>query len=69
MKKRLFILLSMALLLGFVGCTKRCRCAKYDGTATYYSKQEVNERGVGCSDMIYLDHIRYYSLCEWTYKN
>ncbi|MBR1516937.1 MAG: hypothetical protein IJ620_02175 [Bacteroidales bacterium] len=63
---RLFVILLFALVaLCATACQKTCRCYGYDGTATDYSRDEVEELGGSCSGLIYMYNSRYYSLCEW----
>lgn len=54
-----------ALLLG--SCHKVCHCYGYDNTHTFYTEEEVDERGGTCSEMMYFANVRRYSLCEWDY--
>ena len=46
-------------------CHKKCRCYGYDGTVNDYSKDEVDDNGGSCPNMIYMYNTRYYSICEW----
>ena len=64
-KNNQLLLLSVCLLLLATGCNKKCHCYGYDGSHTYYSKEEVNDAGKSCSEMIYFANFRRYSICEW----
>lgn len=57
--------LGACLLLG--SCHKQCHCYGYDNTHTFYSEEEVDQRGKSCAEMIYFANTRRFSLCEWDY--
>ncbi|MBP9990980.1 MAG: hypothetical protein KBT45_06100 [Bacteroidales bacterium] len=64
--KRIFIaVLSALILLGATSCRKQCHCYGYDGSHTYFTKEEVKESKGNCSEMIIWNDIRLYSICEW----
>ena len=65
--KKIILLVLLSTLIA-TGCTKRCACVRYDGDVDYLSQDNLDARGTSCSEAIYLDHLRYYSLCEWEYK-
>ncbi len=69
MRKTALILTAGVIAAVLTGCTKRCACVSYDSTVRYFTPEEVEARSTSCTDMIYLDHIRYFSLCKWTYKD
>lgn len=66
MKKNLYILSAVLLLLSMVGCTRECHCYGRDGSHTYYTKEQLDEMDYNCSNMASSFHYGlYYSLCEW----
>ena len=70
MKKHLSfrpILLTSLLLTSIllVSCHKVCVCTGYDGAEHRYTADELDDRGVSCSNMIYQSGIQFYSTCSW----
>lgn len=63
------LLLALALCAAFLlgSCNKQCHCYGYDNTHTFYSEEEVDQRGTTCAEMIYFANTRRYSICEWDY--
>ena len=61
------IIIPLALLALLSSCHKDCVCQGYDGSSHTYTEEEVDARGVTCSDMIFLEGslYRFYSVCEW----
>ncbi len=47
-------------------CQKNCVCTGYNGVEHVYTEEEVDARGVSCTNMVYLlGDWPYYSYCEW----
>ena len=68
-KKSLQLLLAVLVILSVSGCTKRCRCIKYNTNVDYYTPEEVSSQNKTCSEMRYMNglSVQRYSLCEWVY--
>lgn len=71
MKRKAILIVSLLILVSLTGCTKRCRCIKFNLEVDYYSKAEVTAQGKSCENMRYYDelHTPRYSYCEWTYTD
>lgn len=66
MKKKALIIAASICLLS-AACHKTCHCYGYDGSHHYFTPEEVDANNTPCSEMIYFDEIRLYSICEWDY--
>lgn len=63
MKKALFVIALMALMLA--SCGKTCRCYRYDGAVDEYSMEEIDEQGYSsCESLEAFNEGVVYSLCE-----
>lgn len=70
MTRKLMLLVSMLILLVCLsGCTKRCRCQKFNQEIVYFSKEQVSAEGKTCNQMKFRPGMftQYYSYCEWVY--
>jgi len=70
MKKKLLLVCVIALAAVVMsGCTKRCRCVKYDTSSEYYTQEELSALGKTCTEMRYMEGLstQRYSICEWVY--
>ncbi|MBQ7280088.1 MAG: hypothetical protein IJR13_05110 [Bacteroidales bacterium] len=65
MKRLITLAIILSSIITLASCKKNCRCYGYDGNARDYSRQEVNDRGGSCPNMIYQANTRFYSICEW----
>lgn len=59
-----FIIAAAALLL-LVSCHKKCVCLGYDNTSYTYTADEVDARGVTCTNMVYQAGQQFYAVCDW----
>jgi hypothetical protein len=59
-----FIIAAAALLL-LVSCHKNCVCLGYDNTSYTYTADEVDARGVTCTNMVYQAGQQFYAVCDW----
>jgi len=59
-----FIIATAALLL-LVSCHKNCVCLGYDNTSYTYTADEVDARGVTCTNMVYQAGQQFYAVCDW----
>ena len=64
MKRKLLILAVLAV-VSLASCQKTCVCTGYDGSERTYTEEEVDARGVSCSNMIIQARTRFYSYCRW----
>ena len=64
MKRKLLIVVALAA-LSLAACRKNCVCTGYDGAERTYTSDEVEARGVNCSNMVYQARVRFYSYCRW----
>ena len=67
MKQKKILIVSMVALTLFclASCKKQCHCYGYDGSHTYFTREEVKAKKGSCSEMIYWNDMRLYSICEW----
>ena len=65
--KKLLLFASVAISVLAASCHKTCHCYGYDGTHHYFTPEEVEAQEQPCSEMIYFDYNRLYSICEWDY--
>ena len=61
--KTLLPLAAFALLL--TACHKNCVCQGYDGSSYTYSADEVDARGVTCTNMVFQAGQQFYAVCDW----
>lgn len=54
-----------AVALTLASCHKTCTCIGYDGSERSYTADEVDDRGVNCTEMVYQAGLQYYSVCNW----
>lgn len=64
MKRLSFFLLGCILLLA-TGCHRECKCWTYEGTAVFYSSEELKELDMPCQGMENWNYGLRYSVCEW----
>ena len=65
MKRKLILAAALLLTLGLASCSKTCVCTGYDGAEHEFSEEDLDARGVSCSNMIIQANTRYYSYCRW----
>lgn len=68
MKKLLFVL-CLLIVLGCSSCQRRCHCYGYDGSHTFFTKEELSEMGYSCHGMQEYMYGVIYSLCEYDLKD
>ena len=52
-------------MLLLVSCHKNCVCLGYDNTSYTYTADEVDARGVTCTNMVYQAGQQFYAVCDW----
>ncbi len=62
---RNLLVLSFSLLVLLTACHKNCVCQGYDGSSYTYSADEVDARGVTCTNMVFQAGQQFYAVCDW----
>ncbi len=62
---RNLLVLSSSLLALLTACHKNCVCQGYDGSSYTYSADEVDARGVTCTNMVFQAGQQFYAVCDW----
>lgn len=62
---RNLLVLSFSLLVLLSSCHKNCVCQGYDGSSYTYSADEVDARGVTCTNMVFQAGQQFYAVCDW----
>lgn len=73
MNKHLYRLFALSAVVVVVlmttACSRRCHCYGRDGSHRYFTEEELQAKGMKCSNMVTDGRGLLYSLCEYDLSN